>query len=387
MYSDIHDCREEAMLTKPKVQVRRVKGHKKMNLYPYYRKLLFCLPPECAHYTALYLARLCAWDRLRHQLQSPVAPLPVNVFGLPFPNPVGLAAGFDRHGDHIDTLARFGFGFLEVGTVTPQPQSGNKKPRIFRLSTQQALINRVGFYSKGLSHLLTQLEKKRYQGILGINIGKNAKTPLTHANQDYIDCLQAVYPYASYVTVNISSPNTPGLRDLQYGEALNVLLETLKETQCRLQQLHHRYVPLVLKLAPELDPEQIALVAERLICHEIDGAMAINTSLQRPCVQSHRLQAQQGGLSGAPLINLSVQFVRRLYYYLGDKVPIIAVGGITTGDDAKRLMLAGAKLVQLYTGLIYQGPQLISDVVSTVQPLFVRKNHRSILKNMTMMDK
>ncbi|MCD6055538.1 MAG: dihydroorotate oxidase [Gammaproteobacteria bacterium] len=340
-----------------------------MNLYPYYRRLLFCLPPEAAHHAALKLAASFACRPLLRLFQTPVEPLPVKLWGLTFPNPVGLAAGFDRHGDAIDTLARLNFGFLEVGTVTPLPQAGNTKPRIFRLPDYQALINRIGFYSKGVDYLAARLQQKRYQGVLGVNIGKNRSTPVEKAAEDYMTCLKAIYPYADYVTINISSPNTPGLRDLQYGEALKILLSSLKETQSRLSQLHQRYVPLVLKLSPDLDDEQIAAIAEQLIYYEMDGAIATNTSLQRPRVQAHVLQALPGGLSGAPLIDLTVPFVHRLHYYLGDKVPIIALGGITSGDDAKALIKAGAKLVQLYTGLIYKGPQLISDAINAIRSL------------------
>lgn len=348
-----------------------------MDLYPYYRKLLFCLRPEVAHYVALHLLK---WypRRLLPPLQSPVTALPVKVMGLSFPNPVGLAAGFDRHGEYIDTLARLGFGFLEVGTVTPRAQSGNKKPRIFRLPHEKALINRVGFYSKGLPYLLTCLKKTQYQGILGINLGKNATTSLKNAVEDYVAGLHAVYPHASYVTINISSPNTPGLRDLQSGDHLNVLLETLKTQQLHLQQMHQRYVPLVLKLAPDLDIEQIAFITERLICHEIDGVMATNTSLQRPRLNETLAKTHVGGLSGAPLIDLSLPFVRKLHYYLGDKVPIIALGGITTGEDAKALLTAGAQLVQLYTGLIYQGPQLIPDIMNAIAPYWAKANKHAV---------
>ncbi len=351
-----------------------------MDLYPYFRRLLFCLSPERAHYAALRLAKLAPTLLLR-QLQLPPPDLPVTLLGMRFPNPVGLAAGFDRHGDYIDTLARFGFGFLEIGTVTPRPQPGNRKPRIIRLPDQHALINRIGFHSKGLPYLLQRLQQKRYQGILGINIGKNADTPLAQAHHDYQTCLQGVYPYASYVTVNISSPNTPGLRELQHGDSLNHLLSLLIETQQQLRQLHQRNVPLLIKLAPDLDQEQIAFIAERLICHEIDGVVATNTTLQRPRLQSQAIAEQAGGLSGAPLIDLSVRFVKQLHYYLGDKVPIIGLGGIVNGDAATALINAGARLVQLYTGLIYQGPQLITDVIHALQPLLQQDNTRAVFAN------
>ncbi len=290
---------------------------------------------------------------------------PRTVMGLRFPNPVGLAAGLDKDGASIDALASLGFGFIEVGTVTPRAQPGNPKPRMFRLPQANALINRMGFNNAGVEAFVRNVQASRFHqeqlGILGLNIGKNADTPIERAADDYLLCLEKVYPYASYVTVNISSPNTKNLRDLQDASALDALLSTLKQAQQRLADQHARYVPLVLKIAPDIDAEQIKTIAAALLRHRIDGVIATNTTIQRDAIQGMMHAAEAGGLSGAPVNTRSTAIIRALHHELGDAVPIIGVGGILSGEDARQKQDAGASLVQIYTGLIYRGPALIRD--------------------------
>ena len=290
---------------------------------------------------------------------------PRTVMGLRFPNPVGLAAGLDKDGASIDALASLGFGFIEVGTVTPRAQPGNPKPRMFRLPQANALINRMGFNNGGVEAFVRNVQASLFyqeqRGILGLNIGKNADTPIERAADDYLLCLEKVYPYASYVTVNISSPNTKNLRDLQDASALDALLSTLKQAQQRLADQHARYVPLVLKIAPDIDIEQIKTIAAALLRHRIDGVIGTNTTIQRDAIQGMTHAAEAGGLSGAPVNARSTAVIRALYQELGDAVPIIGVGGILSGADAKQKQDAGASLVQIYTGLIYRGPALIRE--------------------------
>ena len=336
-------------------------------LYPLARAALFQLEPETAHRLALGSLQYATRLGLLSAPTPPAKQKPHQVMGLTFPNPVGLAAGLDKNGQYIDGLAALGFGFLEIGTVTPRPQPGNPRPRLFRLPAAQALINRLGFNNQGVDTLLNNIQHRRYQGILGINIGKNADTPLEHAADDYRTALSKVYPHASYVTVNISSPNTPGLRDLQYGESLQHLLHILKETQAQLSQTHARYVPLALKLAPDMNDTDIPLVADALIAHEIDAVIASNTTFSRTGVDTLKHADETGGLSGAPLFSRSTEVVRLLHQVLDGKMPIIAAGGILSGADAVAKLRAGASLVQLYTGLIYRGPALVSEVVSACQ--------------------
>jgi dihydroorotate dehydrogenase len=282
--------------------------------------------------------------------------------GLTFPNAIGLAAGLDKNADHIESLAALGFGFIEVGTITPRPQPGNDKPRMFRLTDEQALINRMGFNNKGVEHLVRQISNRRYDGILGVNIGKNLTTPLASAHEDYLHCMQRVYEHADYITVNISSPNTPGLRDLQLGESLELLLSTLKNAQRELCQQHGRYVPLAVKIAPDMADADITLFADTVKRHGIDGVIAGNTTSSRQAVQNSPHADEAGGLSGQPLTHRAQEVIRVLAQRLHGEVPIIGCGGIMTATDAAAHRDAGADLLQIYTGLIYSGPQLINDI-------------------------
>ncbi|MDZ4260960.1 MAG: quinone-dependent dihydroorotate dehydrogenase [Pseudomonadota bacterium] len=335
-------------------------------LYPLVRPLLFCFDAELAHHLTLRALKSAYKSGL---LKSPVTPATrgITVMGLSFPSVVGLAAGLDKNGDYIDALGALGFGFIEVGTVTPRPQPGNPKPRLFRIPEAQAIINRMGFNNLGVDHLIDQVNSCHYKGIIGINIGKNFDTPIERAVDDYLIGLDKVYPFASYVTVNISSPNTANLRDLQSKDQLVGLLGPLKERQQQLQQQHQKHVPLVLKIAPDMDEATLAAMAETLLAYEIDGVIATNTTLSRQGVEKSRHGNEQGGLSGAPLTLRSTAVVKALYQQLGDKVPIIAAGGILSAADAQAKLDAGAKLVQIYSGLIYKGPQLVQEVTRHCQ--------------------
>ena len=283
--------------------------------------------------------------------------------GLKFPNPVGLAAGLDKDAAHIDALARMGFGFIEVGTVTPRPQPGNPKPRLFRIPQRKAIVNRFGFNNVGLDAFLDNVRRARWKGILGINIGKNAATPAEHAADDYAVGLERVYPDASYVTINISSPNTKGLRGLQEKEALDALLERLARVRNRLAGLFGKRVPLVLKVAPDLDASQIESIAAAVVRHGLDGVIATNTSLSREGVEGLPHAGEAGGLSGAPILERSTTVLRELKKHLPDTT-LIGAGGIMSGADAAAKFQAGAALVQLYSGLIYRGPELVGECVS-----------------------
>ncbi|TAN71415.1 MAG: quinone-dependent dihydroorotate dehydrogenase [Methylobacter sp.] len=337
-----------------------------MNLYPLLRPLLFSLDPETAHEVTLKLLNASYISGLSTLLYPTIDHKPVNVMGLNFKNPVGLAAGMDKNGDYINALSALGFGFVEIGTVTPRPQPGNPKPRLFRLPEHQAIINRMGFNNRGIVHLLTQIQQSRYSGILGINIGKNFDTPIKHAADDYLLGLRKVYSAASYITINISSPNTKNLRQLQQGDDIKKLISTLKEEQLKLQQQHGKYVPLALKIAPDLSTDEISHIARLLLEFEVDGVIATNTTIARDMIANHPLAHEAGGLSGAPVKELSTIVVRGLAAELNGKIPIIAAGGILTADDAKEKLAAGASLVQLYSGLIYRGPQLIADIVQSL---------------------
>ena len=336
-------------------------------LYSLARPLLFSIDPEKAHDLTLPALRIAASAGLTRLLPQPARD-PRTVMGLTFPNPVGLAAGLDKDGAYIDGLAALGFGFIEIGTVTPRAQPGNPKPRMFRLPQAQALINRMGFNNGGVDAFVHNVQASRFyqerRGILGLNIGKNADTPIERATDDYLYCLDKVYPYAAYITVNISSPNTKNLRQLQQGSELDALLSALKQAQSRLADAHGRYVPLVLKIAPDLDDEQIDTVASALLRHHIDGVIATNTTITRDAVQGMAHASETGGLSGAPVRDLSTRVIRALHEVLRGEIPIIGVGGILSGTDAREKMAAGASLVQLYTGLIYRGPALVGECAS-----------------------
>jgi dihydroorotate dehydrogenase len=333
-------------------------------LYSALRPLLFALAPETAHRFTLGALDAAAAAGLEPlYASSPAASSPVKVMGLEFPNRVGLAAGLDKDGAHIDGLASLGFGFIEVGTVTPRPQSGNPRPRLFRLPQAAALINRMGFNNAGVDALLANVAKTRWRGILGINIGKNFDTPLEHAADDYLACLDKAYSIASYVTVNISSPNTAGLRSLQQGEELDFLLGALKKQQEALAIQHGRRVPLALKLAPDLDDSALEQIADQLLAHGVDAVIATNTTTSRDGVSGLRWADETGGLSGRPLGKRSTHAIGVLAGRLGARIPIIGVGGILDAADACEKLAAGASLVQVYTGLIYRGPDLVGDIL------------------------
>jgi dihydroorotate dehydrogenase len=289
--------------------------------------------------------------------------------GLTFRNPVGLAAGLDKNGECIDGLAALGFGFIEIGTVTPLPQQGNPKPRLFRLPQANAIINRMGFNNNGVDALITNVKRADYRGILGINIGKNAATPIERAADDYLICLRKVYAHASYITVNISSPNTKNLRQLQDEDALNGLLMLLKTEQQKLADTHGKYVPITLKIAPDLDNEQIAQIARLLMQHRIDGVIATNTTLSREGVDNLPHGTETGGLSGAPVRDRSTAVIRQLAAELQGALPIIGVGGILSGADAAEKIRAGASLVQIYSGMVFSGPALISEACAAIRAL------------------
>ncbi|MDM7323112.1 MAG: quinone-dependent dihydroorotate dehydrogenase, partial [Gammaproteobacteria bacterium] len=320
--------------------------------YDLVRRALFLLPPEMAHEVALEGMRLLLRGPLAAWMRSRVPNSPHEVMGLTFPNPVGLAAGLDKNARYIDALGSLGFGFVEVGTVTPRPQPGNPKPRLFRLPKARAIINRMGFNNLGVEQFIANVEASRFTqqgGILGLNIGKNFDTPVEKAADDYLFCLRRVYPHASYVTVNISSPNTAGLRTLQHGNAFDELLARLKAEQARLAEQHSRYVPLVVKVAPDLTPEEVITIADALRRHRIDGLIATNTTLSREGVEGLPHADEKGGLSGAPVFACSTAIVRQFSKALGGELPIIAAGGILSGADAQAKIDAGASLVQIYT--------------------------------------
>ena len=326
--------------------------------YALVRPLLFGLDAETAH--DLTIAGLRHFSCLIPATAAPSGP-PTSVMGLVFPNRIGLAAGLDKNGEAIDGLAKLGFGHIEIGTVTPLPQPGNPKPRLFRLPKQQALINRMGFNNHGVAALLENVKSAKYRGILGINIGKNAATPMACAADDYLLGLERVYPFASYITVNISSPNTRDLRQLQGKTELEALLSALKGRQAALADRHGRYVPLALKVAPDLEAEQILGIADALRRHHLDAVIATNTTVSRDGVAGEPEAAQAGGLSGAPLFEKSTAVVAALAQALAGELPIIAAGGVTDGKRAAAKLAAGAELVQIYSGLIYRGPELVAE--------------------------
>lgn len=332
-------------------------------LYSLARPLLFGMDPETAHEFALASLKLIERAGMASMLADTGPARRVKLMGLEFPNALGLAAGLDKNGEYIDALAAMGFGFIEIGTVTPRAQPGNLKPRMFRLPEARALINRLGFNNHGVDRLLANVARARYRGVLGINIGKNFDTPIERAADDYEFCLAKVYAHASYVTVNVSSPNTKDLRLLQGADELGALAGKLKTEQMRLADAHGRYVPLVLKIAPDLDEAQLAAIAKCLIKHKLDGVIATNTTVSRAGVQGLRHAEETGGLSGAPLGAASTEIIRKLARLLDGKLPIIGVGGVMSADDARAKLRAGASLVQIYTGFIYRGPQLIGEIL------------------------
>ena len=329
-------------------------------LYSIARSALFKLDPELAHDVALKSLKKLESAHLAGIFGQKVLK-PRTLLGLSFDNPVGLAAGLDKNGEYIDALAALGFGFLEVGTVTPRPQPGNPKPRMFRLPERDALINRLGFNNQGLDAFLANVTRAKYKGVLGLNIGKNFDTPNDKAVGDYLTCLRGVYPHASYVTVNISSPNTKGLRDLQAADQLEQLLSTLKDEQAKLAKTHKRHVPMLLKIAPDLDLGAIRDIAALLLQYRFEGAIATNTTISRDAVAGVKHANEAGGLSGRPVFSPSTEVLRQLVKQLKGNIPVIGVGGIMSAEDARQKINAGASLVQIYTGFIYKGPTLIAD--------------------------
>ncbi|MET0355300.1 MAG: quinone-dependent dihydroorotate dehydrogenase [Cellvibrio sp.] len=338
-------------------------------MYTHLRDLLFKLDAETSHEFSLDLIGATERLQLLKFFVSDIPANPVEVMGITFPNPVGLAAGLDKNGDYFNALGLMGFGFVEIGTITPKPQAGNSKPRLFRIPEAQAIINRMGFNNKGVDHLVERAKRRRYTGVLGINIGKNASTPVENAADDYVICMQKVYAHADYITVNVSSPNTQGLRDLQFGDSLNRLLEIIKVEQNKLQILHGRYVPVAVKIAPDMDNDSVIQVAKALLAQNIDGVIATNTTVGREGVEEFEMSRETGGLSGFPVRDKSTRVIRVLHSEVGDKLPIIGVGGITDGASAAEKINAGAKLVQIYSGFIYRGPRLISEATKAIEQL------------------
>lgn len=332
-------------------------------MYPLLRPLLFTLDAESAHHLTLESLQLATRAGIAGACSPRAAAAPRTVMGITFPNPVGLAAGLDKNGEYIDALGSLGFGFLEIGTVTPRPQPGNPKPRMFRLPAARAVINRMGFNNHGVDALVANVQRAKYRGVLGINIGKNFDTPLERAADDYLICLRQVYAHAGYVTVNISSPNTKNLRQLQQTDELGRLLSALQIERERLADKYGRRVPLALKIAPDLDASQITAIAGLLVTHHIDAVIATNTTTAREAVSDLPHGAETGGLSGAPLTAQAQRVTAQLAVALGGAVPVIGVGGIMSGDDAAARMAAGASLVQLYSGLVYAGPALVGACV------------------------
>ena len=341
-----------------------------MDSYRLLRPLLFRLPAETSHQftlSALSLAgRIHPLDQfLADAVRGRLPQHPITVMGIPFPNPVGVAAGLDKHANAVDGLSAMGFGFIELGAVTPLAQPGNPRPRLFRLSTVNGVINRNGFNSVGLNQFLSNLTRSCHTVRLGINIGKNAATPVEHAEHDYLTLLRAVYGVADYIAVNISSPNTPGLRDLQSEEAFERLLGKLKDEQSRLSDKHGFYTPLAIKISPDMDQMEIDRIADSLARYDLDAVIATNTTVSRPGASIHVPQStEQGGLSGEPLNEMSNRVITRLSRTLGNSLPIIGVGGIMSAADAWEKFTAGASLIQLYTGLIYRGPRLLGDILT-----------------------
>lgn len=336
-------------------------------MYALAKPFLFCLDAERAHDLALTAIEVAYRTGLNPLLAARAAPLPMRVFSIDFPNPVGLAAGLDKNGTHIDALAALGFGFIEIGTTTPRPQSGNPKPRMFRLPEHQAVINRLGFNNAGVDALVRNAERAQFTGVLGINIGKNKDTPNELAIDDYLYCLERVYARASYIAVNISSPNTQGLRDLQEEETLRRFVGTLREAQERLAAKHGTRKPMLLKIAPDLAEAELDGIAQVLLAARIDGLICTNTTIDRSAIAGAPNAEETGGLSGKPLFDKATSVLRGMAQRLGGKIPLIGVGGILSGQDAVEKIAAGASLVQFYSGMIYRGPTLIGESVEAIR--------------------
>lgn len=342
--------------------------------YPILRTALFCMGPELAHELSLKALQLTTRPGKPHILAKPAPVDPVTVMGLPFPNRIGLAAGLDKNGDFIDALGSLGFGFLELGTVTPLPQPGNPRPRLFRLPRHKAIINRMGFNNKGVEHLVQQVKKSCYQGILGLNIGKNFDTPIERAVDDYVSCMRAVYSVADYIAINISSPNTSNLRTLQSGGELERLLSSLKKCQGELIAEVGESKPIAVKIAPDLELSEIEHVAKVVERTGIDAVIATNTTISRQGVEHDKHGKELGGLSGAPLTEASTRVIAALRGFLRSEIPIIGVGGIMSAEDAAAKIKAGASLIQIYSGFIYRGPALIQEIQEKIGSVLGGKN-------------
>ncbi|WLS77568.1 quinone-dependent dihydroorotate dehydrogenase [Erwinia pyri] len=332
--------------------------------YPFVRKALFQLDAERAHELTLQQLHRVTGTPLMHLVRQSLPFKPVNCMGLTFKNPLGLAAGLDKNGECIDAFGAMGFGFIEIGTVTPRAQPGNDKPRMFRVLEAEGIINRMGFNNLGVDNLVENVKKSHFDGVLGINIGKNKDTPVESGKEDYLTCMDKIYAYAGYIAINISSPNTPGLRTLQYGEALDDLLIAVKQKQKDLETLHHKYVPVAVKIAPDLSEEELVQVADSLVRHNIDGVIATNTTLDRSLVSGLKYAEEAGGLSGRPVQLKSTEIIRSLAKELQGRLPVIGVGGIDSLVSAREKIAAGASLVQIYSGFIYKGPPLIKEIVT-----------------------
>lgn len=330
--------------------------------YELARKYMFNRDAEWAHDFALTNLKRFANSPISLAWKQSLADKPVEVFGIRFPNPVGLAAGLDKNGACIDAFGQMGFGFVEIGTITPRPQPGNPKPRMFRIPEKNAIINRMGFNNLGVDKLVENVKRAKYKGVLGINIGKNKDTPNEKGHEDYVICMEKVYQYADYITVNISSPNTPGLRDLQFGDSLTTLLSAVKTSQLALEKQHQKYVPVLVKIAPDMDEVAIEQVVECIVKEGMDGIIATNTTLSRDAVQGLEHAEEAGGLSGDPVRDMSTEVIRKIRS-INQEIPIIGVGGISSAQAAKEKLEAGATLVQIYSNFIYQGPKLIKDIV------------------------
>ncbi|MDX7987693.1 quinone-dependent dihydroorotate dehydrogenase [Xenorhabdus sp. 12] len=334
--------------------------------YSLVRKALFQLDPEQAHELTFNQLKRITGTPFEFLIRQSVATKPVTCMGLSFKNPLGLAAGLDKNGECIDAFGAMGFGFVEIGTVTPRPQAGNDKPRLFRVVEAEGIINRMGFNNLGVDNLVENVKRAKYDGIIGINIGKNKDTPVENGKDDYLICMDKVYPHAGYITINISSPNTPGLRTLQYGDALDDLLSAIKNKQNELQQKFQKYVPVAVKISPDLSEEELIKIADSLIRHHIDGVIATNTTLDRKIIEGLNHSQQAGGLSGRPVQLRSTEIIRLLAQELKGEIPIIGVGGIDSLVAAREKMEAGASLVQIYSGFIYKGPKLVKDIINHI---------------------
>ncbi|MDX8000336.1 quinone-dependent dihydroorotate dehydrogenase [Xenorhabdus sp. Reich] len=334
--------------------------------YSLVRKALFQLDPEQAHELTFRQLKRVTGTPFEFLIRQSVATKPVTCMGLSFKNPLGLAAGLDKNGDCIDAFGAMGFGSVEIGTVTPRPQAGNDKPRLFRVVEAEGIINRMGFNNLGVDNLVENVKRAKYDGIIGINIGKNKDTPVENGKDDYLICMDKVYPHAGYITINISSPNTPGLRTLQYGEALDDLLSAIKTKQNELQQKFQKYVPVAVKISPDLSEEELIKIADSLMRYHIDGVIATNTTLDRKIIAGLNQCQQAGGLSGRPVQLRSTEIIRRLSQELKGEIPIIGVGGIDSLVAAREKMEAGASLIQIYSGFIYKGPKLIKDIINHI---------------------